>query len=126
MKLTKTTGCLSDSLQVDGVEEIDLDDNTRRRALKEIGEYVKKQTLDEEGLELLREDIEGYCSKEGGELKDKTIQELGEIIETEETSSLNYILQFIVEFFGELTYHSKEPCECCGDYVYEYTLDLGD
>ena len=126
MKLIRVTGCVCDSLRVDDVEEIDLDDETRKKTLKKIGEFIKKQTLDEEGLELLREDIEGYCGKEEGELKGKTIQELGEIIETEEASSLNYILQFIVEFFGKLTYHSKEPCECCGDYVYEYTLDLGD
>lgn len=37
---------------------------------------------------------------------------------------LNYILQGLTEKCGEYKVISSEPCECCGDTIDEYYLDL--
>lgn len=36
---------------------------------------------------------------------------------------LNEVLQKLIELFGEYV-SDDEPCECCGDYVEQYTWDL--
>lgn len=38
------------------------------------------------------------------------------------TSDLNCFLQYFIDFFGKEQCISDEPCECCGDLVYETTL----
>ena len=38
---------------------------------------------------------------------------------------LNYLLQDIVERYGECEWDDK-PCECCGDTVITYTLEIED
>lgn len=35
---------------------------------------------------------------------------------------LNCFLQYFIDFFGNEKCISDEPCECCGDWVYETTL----
>lgn len=35
---------------------------------------------------------------------------------------LNCFLQYFIDFFGNGQCISEEPCECCGDRVYETTL----
>lgn len=35
---------------------------------------------------------------------------------------LNCFLQYFIDFFGKEKCISEEPCECCGDWVYETTL----
>lgn len=123
MILKSVTGCICDSLTVDDIEEIDLpSDKIRKEVLEKIGEFLKKQLLDDHQLTNLRDSMEAYLNLEEGELKGKTIEELGGIIKSTEPGNLNYVLQFIIEPFGELTYKSKTACDCCGDYVYEYTL----
>lgn len=125
MVLKYTSGCICSSLTVDDVEEIDLRSNkVRRVALRKIGNYIESLELDNESLEWLRDCIEGYLCFEPDELKNKTKSELCELIRTTEPRNLNYVLQFVVERYGKLTYKSKTACECCGDYVYEYTLEV--
>ena len=36
---------------------------------------------------------------------------------------LNELIQYLTTYFGDLD-GSEEPCECCGDFIDEYTLDL--
>lgn len=38
------------------------------------------------------------------------------------TDDLNCFLQHFIDFFGEERCISEEPCDCCGDWVYETTL----
>ncbi len=38
--------------------------------------------------------------------------------------NFNWILQALSEYCGEYVVISDEPCECCGDIVDEYVLDL--
>lgn len=35
----------------------------------------------------------------------------------------NYFLQWVTQTFGEFEM-DPEPCECCGDYVTTYTLEM--
>ena len=76
MKIEITTGCTRDSMQIDGIEEIDMTDEQRREALEKIGEYIKTLPtnqlnyllqylhcfIDEDAFE--HEDL-GYCSQCG-------------------------------------------------------------
>lgn len=39
---------------------------------------------------------------------------------------LDNFLMYLVEDYGENTYYDKEPCESCGDYYNEYTLEVDD
>lgn len=75
-----TRGCICDSLTVDDVEEINLDNDRRKEVIKKIFDNMKPEDL-------------------------------------------NYLLQWYIEEFGE--YESDdEPCECCGDYVERYWLEI--
>lgn len=124
MELVSRSGCICSSLTVDGIEEIDIPfDRNRRIVLFKIGDYVSKQTLDDIALEDLRDHVRVYLNLEEDDVKGKTLAELGELIKNQPPRMLNYVLQFIIPAFGTLTYVS-EPCECCGDIVYEYTLSL--
>lgn len=124
MTLIQTTGCISDSLRVDDVEEIDLKDRKRIDALKRIGKYISGLDLDDEALDRLRERMLGYLDLEEKEVEGKNACELGTIIKNLHPDKLNYLLQFVISDFGKVTYHSNEPCECCGDYIWEYTLEV--
>ena len=124
MELVSRSGCICSSLTVDGIEEIDIPfDRNRRLVLFKIGDYVSKQTLDDIALEDLRDHVRVYLDLEEDDVKGKTLAELGELIKNQPPRMLNYVLQFIIPAFGTLTYVS-EPCECCGDIVYEYALSL--
>lgn len=82
MKYYKSEGCICDSLQVNGKEEIDMTDEERQSVINDIFKYIRPRDL-------------------------------------------NYLLQWFVELYGE--YRSDdEPCECCGDYVCEWTLDTDE
>ena len=39
---------------------------------------------------------------------------------------LDIFLYNLVETYGTTTYSDSEPCEQCGDYYYEYTLEIED
>ena len=41
-----------------------------------------------------------------------------------ERADLEYILMFMVENFRDTYEGSDEPCECCGDYVETYTMEI--
>ena len=130
MQLISVTGCLCDSLTVDGVEEIDLpNDEARKEIVDKIGDYIsslKEENYDTYTRENLACNIEGYLNYEEDSLLDKSFKELGEIVKSAPGDQLNYILQFVIPNLGSITYHSEEPCECCGDYVWEYTLEIQD
>jgi hypothetical protein len=83
MILKEITGCVCDSLTVDGVEEIDLTEEQRKEVILKISEYIANQM---------------------------------------KTDKLNYFLTYFLASFGEERCISEEPCECCGDLVYETTL----
>lgn len=124
MELVSRSGCICSSLTVDGIEEIDIPfDRNRRLVLFKIGDYVSKQALDDIALEDLKDHARVYLDLEEDDVKGKTLAELGELIKNQPPRMLNYVLQFIIPAFGTLTYVS-EPCECCGDIVYEYALSL--
>lgn len=123
MELKYTTGCICDSMTVDGVEEIDLEnDEIRKDVLERIGDYIGKLNLDDNKYDRLVDSMCGYLDLDEKEIKGKTTCELGSIIKNTHPYNLNYILQFVIPDFGEVTYHSEKPCECCGDYVWEHTL----
>lgn len=84
MKLNLTTGCICDSLTVDGVEEVDMTESLRTET------KVKLLTW---------------------------------LAEHPEKLDLNQMLQQILPEYGEYD-SSGEPCECCGDYVNEWNLEI--
>ena len=124
MKLVSRSGCICSSLTVDEIEEIDIPfDRNRKLVLIKIGDYVSRQTLSDNALVDFKEHIQAYLDLEEDDVKNKTMKELVELIKNQPAHMLNYVLQFIIPAFGVLTYVG-EPCECCGDIVYEYTLSL--
>lgn len=83
MILKQTTGCVCNSLTIDGVEEIYLTEDQRKEVILKISEYIADQM---------------------------------------KTDDLNCFLQYFIDFLGEARCISDEPCDCCGDLVYETTL----
>lgn len=41
-----------------------------------------------------------------------------------DTEDLENFVYYLVENYGECTYSDKTPCDACGDYYYEYTLEV--
>jgi len=39
-------------------------------------------------------------------------------------NELNYFLQHVAYNYGKSKRLYDEPCSCCGDYVYSYTLEI--
>lgn len=127
MKILKLSeGCIFDSITVDGVEEIDItSDVLRKETLEEIAQYLEKiKTVDNNKLDKIRGCIEMFDCLEENELEDKSVKELCDMIRNTKPDNLNYILQFLIPTYGTLVSVSEEPCEDCGDYVYEYELRL--
>ena len=57
------------------------------------------------------------------EQRKEVILKISEYISNQmKTGDLNCFLQYFIDFFGEEHCISDEPCECCGDLVYESTL----
>ena len=82
MKLEYVSGCICDSLSINGKEEIDLTDEQRKQVIEKIGVFISKASPDK----------------------------------------LNYMLQYLVPEFGE--FEDLGHCECCGDWITKYTLEL--
>lgn len=80
MKLELVRGCVAGSLNVDGIEEVDMTDEQRQAVLDAIFKHLKP-------------------------------------------ADLNYVLQDLIETFGEYEF-DDQPCECCGDYVETYTWEI--
>lgn len=152
MILEKVSGCTCDSLTVDDVQEIELDDDARVNVLKRIGMYIA--TMDMNAFKPLMEDeFMMYTTAEDLEyadefysllLKNGTIKPLQQLdgmsdIELEyllielrvalsnyimnvPPSDLNWILSQFVEAFGVSEYLGH--CDQCGDSIYQYTLKI--
>lgn len=124
MILKKVTGCICDSLTVDGVEEIDLTDKDRRKVLNKISNYIKNLPYD--CFERAKDLLFWFTDLEEGSLDvtcTMTMADIGEEVRLADVKSLNYVLQGITE----LLYDSEEmsdPCPCCGDYIITYTLEI--
>lgn len=84
MELKKVDGCIAFSLTVDGVEEIDLNDEKRKEVLMKIGQYISNLPTDD----------------------------------------LNCYLSHFIDYFGDEKLISSEPCECCGDWIYETKIEI--
>jgi hypothetical protein len=57
------------------------------------------------------------------EQRKEVILKISEYIANQmKTDDLNCFLQYFIDFFGEEKCISNEPCDCCGDWVYETTL----
>ena len=54
----------------------------------------------------------------------KVIKKLYDKIIQHPDKYLNDLLQCILQRFGDFEYLDKEPCECCGDMVEQYTLEI--
>lgn len=74
------TGCICDSLTIDGIEEINLSDEKRKEVLNRIFPHIN-------------------------------------------SSDLNELLQWFLPKYGEYE-GSDKPCDCCGDYIDTYTLNI--
>ena len=81
MKLEYTSGCICDSLSVDGVETIDMSPDKLREVIHEL--------VDREQDLAVLQDLFMSCVQSQGEYSS-----------------------------------SDEPCECCGDFVTTYTLEI--
>lgn len=151
MKIEKVTGCICDSLTVDGVQEIDLTDGKRVEVLSAISDYIHTYPFDKFG-ELIRWYFEMYTTEEDLEYMDEyykslidsklitplyvlpedTVENialyaalrarLGCYIKSVPPHDLNWILQQVVEAFGEYEY--IDYCEQCCDSIYKYTLEI--
>lgn len=85
MVLKQVTGCVCNSLTVDGVEEIDLTEAQRREVIGKLSAYIANNM---------------------------------------KTGDLNCFLQYFIDFFGDGKCISDEPCECCGDLIYESVINI--
>lgn len=82
MNFLKRDGCVCSTLEVDGVEEINMTDEQRLKILDVMYDYMKH-----------------------------------------DLSNFNYMLDTFVEVYGDYSC-DDEPCECCGDYVCEWNLEV--
>jgi hypothetical protein len=58
------------------------------------------------------------------EMTDEKRQEtINKIMESLEPKDLNYLLQWYLPIFGDYECDNT-PCECCGDVVTKYSLDI--
>lgn len=151
MILEKVTGCICDSLTVDGVQEIDLTDEKRVEVLSAISYYVHTYPFDKFG-ELIRDYFAMYTTEEDLEYMDEYYKSminsklitplyvlpedtmanialyaalrarLGCYIKSVPPNELNWILQQVVEAFGEYEYIGH--CDQCCDSIYKYTLEI--
>lgn len=80
MKLEYTTGCICDSLTIDGVETVDMKVEDLQRIICKI---INKE---------------------------------------EDIATLQQVLINLIETNGE--YKDLGHCECCGDYISKYTLEV--
>lgn len=153
MRIEKVTGCICDSLTVDGVQEIDLTDEKRVEVLGRIGDYIKTMDLkkfakainNEIGIYRDEEDLE-YASEFYLKLTNEGVIDLFEQFPTEwslesewlasrlraytahyirnmETGDLNWVLQQLTE---EFAFQESDgiPCDCCGDCVTTYMMEI--
>lgn len=82
---------------------------------------ILKQTIGCTCASLTVDDVEEINLTE--EQRKEVIQKISEYIANQmKTDDLNCFLQYFIDFFGEEHCISDEPCECCGDLVYESTL----
>lgn len=152
MILEKVTGCTCDSLTVDGVQEIDFDDDSRKIVLKRIANHISKLPLDE-FKSLIEQELQMYSCEEDLQYMDefyemitengtiKPLLQLGTLLPLDEKyllielrialayyienvppQDLNWILQQVIEALGESEYLFH--CEQCFDIVYKYTLEI--
>lgn len=153
MILKSIRGCICDSLTVNGIEEINLTNKVRREVLNQIACFMETID-DDKANYILNEYLLTVTNEEEYECRnyfyDAIINEFNlpiysqitDIKENEKqiilskfktliknyllklnTNKLNYILQDIIPLFG--TYYSDGiQCQCCGDYVEEYTLEI--
>ena len=56
----------------------------------------------------------------------EVIDKITEWMKRTADKNLNYILQGITEYCGEYNQISSKPCECCGDIIEEYVVDLDE
>ena len=73
MELKCTSGCICDSMTVDGVEEIDLEnDEIRKEVLERIGDYIGKLNLNENKYDRHVDSMCVYIDIDEKEIKGKT------------------------------------------------------
>ena len=147
MILEKVTGCTCDSLTVDGVREIDLDDFAREMTLKKISEFFWNYNLSKFG-KLINEYLQLYIAEDDLEYIDEFYQQLIDekvikpleqnitdidvliqlrsklsiYINRLDNGELNWLLQEVVGTLGEYEYLGY--CEQCCDSIYKYTLEI--
>lgn len=124
MKLVSKTGCICSSLTVDGIEEIDLTDEARKEALEKIGEYIK--TLPRDRTYEARRLLTWFTEMTDEEVEECsfTLRDIGEMVKTTNPGNLNYILQGFVDRFYTEKPDISEPCSCCGDSIWTFTVDI--
>ena len=153
MKIEKVTGCICDSLTVDGVQELDLTNETRVKVLERISDYIKTMDLkkfaeainNEIGMYKDEEDLE-YASEFYLKLTNEGVIDLFEQFPAEwyfesewlssrlraytahyirnmKTEDLNWVLQQLTEAFA-FQESDGIPCDCCGDCVTTYTMEI--
>ena len=78
-------------------------------------------------LELIRGCIRGSLTVDDVQEIDLNDEQRKEVIkkifESMKPEDLNYLLQWYIEEFGEYEC-DHEPCECCGDIVERYWLEI--
>lgn len=147
MILEKVTGCTCDSLTVDGVKEIDLDDFAREMTLKKISEFFWNYNLSK-FERLINEYLRLYVAEDDLEYVDEFYQQLIDekvikpldqnitdidvlmqlrsklsiYINRLDNGELNWLLQEVVWALGEYEYLGY--CEQCCDSIYKYTLEI--
>jgi hypothetical protein len=152
MILEKVTGCTCDSLTVDDVREIDINDDDRISVLKRIGMYISILDL-AKFKALINNELLMYTSLDDLEyadefylmlIKNRTIEPLQQLdgmsaideeyllielrvslsnyIMNVTPNDLNWILSQFVEAIGETEYLGY--CDQCCDSIYKYTLEI--
>lgn len=152
MFLEKVTGCTCDSLTVNDVQEIEMNNDDRVSVLKRIGMYISSLDL-AKFKALINNELLMYTSLDDLEyadeyylmlIKNKTIEPLQQLdgmsaIDEEyllielrvslanyimniSPNDLNWILSQFVEALGDTEYLGY--CDQCCDSIYKYTLEI--
>ena len=152
MIIEMTTGCICDSLTVDGIEEINLTDDKRKEVLMNISNYIITidiktfgklinnylsmfnqeddldyitdfyQSLIDDEIIIPLQQFPKVWNHEANLLTRRFRQKVHTHIITMHPNELNILLQDLLNTLGK--YEFIGQCDCCGDIIEKYTLNI--
>lgn len=125
MKIEITEGCVCYSYCIDGKEYVDLVDPKHKdynpEIIKEVF-HILLERADKRGDYSIWDSL--YGSFNGEEVYEIVENYINEEIDKGNLSDLQDTFIRLVKSDSNIVYKMSGPCECCGDYVEEYILNL--